>query len=588
MARNTYEIDEKLDSPFNINHITRSLRYVKEQGALLSLSLLFNVASIILTLLGPYFAKTVLDKTIPNKDIRQLIFIAVLFLLTVLFSSIFNYFQARLSAKAGQQIIHRIREDLFSHLQKLPFNYYDSRPHGKILVRVVNYVNSISNFLSSGLVNLLLQALTIVFIVFFMLSLNVKLSLVIFSGLPLLVLFIFIIKKIQGKAWRDYNNKNSNLNAYLNESIMGIKVTQSFTREEYNAGIFRRLINDTKFTWLKLIKIIFSVPFVIENLTLIISCLVYIAGVFWFKNITIGVLFAMAGYAGRFWQPIQMLGNIYNDLVNTSAYLERIFQVLDEPIEIYDSPEAKDLDIKGNVAFKNIAFSYQEGSTVFDNLSFEIKEGESVALVGPTGAGKTTIVNLLSRFYDINNGDILIDGVPLRNITIKSLRSNIGVMLQDTFIFKGTIYDNIKYGKLDATIDEIETAAKAVHAHEFISEMKEGYYTQLSERGSNLSSGQRQLISFARTLLRNPKILVLDEATSSIDTETEKLLQEGIRALLKGRTSIIIAHRLSTIKNCDKIFYIYNNGISESGSHNELMDKKGLYYNLYTTQLNEA
>lgn len=587
MARNTYELDEKLDSPFNIGHIKRSFHYVKFQGFRLILSLTLNTLVILLGLLSPFFTKIIIDDCIPNKDIKKLLIITALFVGTIVLSNLLNYFQAVITSKAGQNIIHKIREDLYEHLQKLPFSYYDNRPHGKILVRVVNYVNNIAGFLSGGLINIILQLFTLFFIIFFMLSMNIKLSLIVFSGLPFLMVFIILTKSKQRKNWQDFSNKNSNLNAYLNESITGVKVTQSFAREKYNMNIFNWLITEVKDKWMKAIKIMFSLSFIIENISVIILCLVYLTGTIVFKDISLGVLIAMGAYAGRFWQPIQALGNVYNELINTTAYLERIFETLDEPVEIKDEENVIDLEMKGEIEFKNVTFSYEEGFNVLENVSFKVKVGESIALVGPTGAGKTTIVNLLSRFYDINSGEILIDNTPIKNISINSLRRNMGVMLQDSFIFKGTIYDNIRYGKLDATDKQVIETSKIVCAHSFVKKMSDGYNTEINERGSSLSSGQRQLISFARTLISNPKILILDEATSSIDTETEHYLQEGIKSLLKGRTSFIIAHRLSTIKNCDRIFYICDKGICESGSHNELMEKKGLYYELYTSQLNE-
>lgn len=588
MARNTYDIDEKLDVPFNINHLKRSANYVKQKGGLLSISLILNIMMIILNLLQPIYIKQIIDTYIPNKDFKGLMFIFAVFLATVLLASVFNYLQANITSKAGQQIINKIREDLYSHLQKLPFSYYDNRPHGKISVRVVNYINNVANFLSNGLLNILIQLLSLIFILFFMLSVSVKLTLVALSGLPFIIAFVIIIKRKQRLAWQDFSNKSSNLNAYLNESINGIRVTQSFAREEYNANIFKNLVDNTKFSWIKAVKYVFSFVFVIENMAMIVMACLYVFSALVFTDISLGIVIAMTAYASRFWGPIQSLGNIYNDLITTSAYLERIFEVLDEPIEIKDSKFAVVLEnARGDIEFKNVAFSYENNTNVLENLSFKVKEGENIALVGPTGAGKTTIVNLISRFYDVNSGEILFDDMPINKIQINSLRNNMGIMLQDSFIFKGTIYDNIRYGKLNASNSEIIKTAKMVGADDFIMALPNGYNTLVNERGSTLSAGQKQLISFARTLISNPKVLIIDEATSSIDTETEHLLQEGIKSLLKGRTSFIIAHRLSTIRNCNKIFYISNKGISEIGTHNELLAKKGLYFELYNSQLKE-
>ena len=303
-------------------------------------------------------------------------------------------------------------------------------------------------------------------------------------------------------------------------------------------------------------------------------------------TVEIGVLIAFTSYVSRFWDPVTILTNYYNELVNCAAYIERIFQMLDEPLVIADVEGATDLEnIKGDVSFNNVTFSYEENSPIIlENVSFDVKQGESIALVGPTGAGKSTIINLLSRFYDLNSGTITIDGQDIKKATLKSLRSQMGIMLQDSFLFSGTIKENIRYSKLDATDEEIIEASKAVCAHDFIMQFSDGYDTIVTEGGSSLSSGQKQLIAFARALLADPKILILDEATSSIDTETEITLQKGLERLLKGRTSFIIAHRLSTIKNSTRIMYIANKGIAECGSHDELIKKQGKYYDLYMAQ----
>ena len=323
----------------------------------------------------------------------------------------------------------------------------------------------------------------------------------------------------------------------------------------------------------------------VDTISAVISAAIYFFGLIVIgpASISLGTIVAMGGYASRFWQPIMNLSNLFNSFINTISYLERIFETLDEPVKVNDKPNAKEMPpIKGDVSFDNVTFAYDESKTILENLSFNVKSGESVALVGPTGAGKTTIVNLISRFYDTTGGRVLIDGQDISEVTLHSLRSQMGIMLQDSVIFSGTIADNIRYGKLDATDEEIEKACRTVRADSFINDMPEGYDSPIIERGASLSQGQRQLIAFARTLISDPKILVLDEATSSIDAKTEKLLQEGLNELLKGRTSFIIAHRLSTIKNCDKIMYVSNKGITECGTHDELMAKKGDYYKLYT------
>lgn len=587
MARNRYDVDEVLETPFDFAHLKRSFVYIKKYKGKMITALVLSVFAAISGLLGPLITQYALDNTIPQKNMGQLVLLTLAFIGTIAVSIIFSTIRSRIMTVVGQDIIFDIRTDLFKHLQELPFEYYDNRPHGKILIRVVNYVNSVSDMLSNGIINVILECLNMLFIMIFMFFVNVKLSLVVLSGLPVFAVIMMMIKKRQRKAWQDVSNKSSNLNAYLQENITGARVTQIFTREEENAEIFDRLSEKYRKSWINAVKYSHLVWPATDNVSTLVRAAIFVVGLLVLTPaaVSLGTIVAMTSYASSFWQPIMNLSNIFNNFINNIAYLERIFETLDEPATIADKPNAKDIgDITGEVKFDDVTFSYEQGKTVLEHISFDVKPGESVALVGPTGAGKSTIVSLLSRFYDLDSGKITIDGKDISQATLHSLRSQMGIMLQDSFIFSGTIYDNIRYGRLDATEEEIREAAKIVCADEFISEMKDGYMTEVNERGSKLSGGQKQLISFARTLLSDPKILVLDEATSSIDARTEKLLQKGLQRLLVGRTSFIIAHRLSTIKNCDKIMYIDNKGIAECGTHDELIAKKGEYYKLYTAQ----
>ena len=397
---------------------------------------------------------------------------------------------------------------------------------------------------------------------------------------------IMSIKKAQRRAHQKLSSKQSNMNAYVHESINGIKVTQSFSREEENMRIYKDVCKQYSDAWMDSVKLNFLVWPSIDIISVASVALIYLFGILVFdSSIKVGVLVAFIGYVWRFWAPITNIGNFYNTIINAMAYLERIFETMDEKPLIHDKVGATILPpIEGHVEFKDVTFMYEEDNPILKNININIQSGESIALVGPTGAGKSTIVSLISRFYDINEGQILIDGIDIRDVTLKSLREQMGIMLQDSFIFSGTIMDNIRYGNLEATDEEVIAAAKVVRAHDFIMEFENGYYTEVNERGSRLSVGQRQLISFARALLADPKILILDEATSSIDTQTELLLQKGLDELLKGRTSFIIAHRLSTIKNSSRIMYIDNGSIVECGTHDELMSLKGHYYNLYQSQ----
>ena len=587
MARNKYDVDEQLEKPFDFTHLKRSYVYIKKYKGKMILSLLISMAAAVFGLVGPLITRRALDVTIPEKNVKELILLGLALLGFSVLGTVLGNIRGRIMTIVGQDIIFDIREGLFAHLQKLPFTYYDDRPHGKILIRVINYVNSVSDMLSNGIINFVMEILNMLFILVFMLIVSPKLTLVAMSGLPLFILVMFAIKKQQRIAWQDVSNKSSNMNAYLQENIVGARITQVFTREEENAGIYDNLNEKYRKSWMRAVKYSNLVWPATDNISTLIRASLFIVGLLVLprETVSLGVLAAMTGYAGRFWQPIMNISNIMNNFINNVAYLERIFETLDEPVTITDKEDASELgEITGQVSFEDVTFGYDKDINVLEHLSFDVKAGESVALVGPTGAGKSTIVSLISRFYDIEKGRITVDGVPISDVTLKSLRSQMGIMLQDSFIFSGTIMDNIRYSKQDATDEEVRTAARTVCADEFISRMDMGYETEVNERGSKLSGGEKQLISFARTLLSDPKILVLDEATSSIDAKTEALLQKGIEQLLKGRTSFIIAHRLSTIRNCDCIMYIDEKGILESGTHDELMEKRGAYYDLYTSQ----
>jgi ATP-binding cassette subfamily B protein len=589
MARNKYDIDETLQTEFNISHLKRLASYIRPYGKDMALVIFLMTISSALGMLTPRILMKILDVYIPNKDIKGIVFISLVLLVIYLIISIILRKKISVTSRLGQNIIHKIRSDIFEHLQELPFSYYDDKPHGKIQVRVVNYVNALSDLLSNGIVNTITDLFSLIFIVAFMLSINIRLSIICLLGLPILMIMIFLIKKKQRLAWQQLSNKSSNLNAYIAESINGIRVTQSFTREQENVRIFNRLSKEYSSSWLKAIRLNFLLWPAISNISTWTIAAVYVIGIDWLvkgvAGISVGVLVAMSGYIGSFWAPVNTLAGFYNSLLTAISYLERIFETIDEPVLVKDKENASAMpSIIGEVEFKDVFFSYEDGIPILNNISFKANAGDSIAIVGPTGAGKTTIINLISRFYNLDSGLITIDGIDIEDVKIKSLRQQMGVMLQDSFVFSGTIMDNIRYGNMDAEDNKVIEAAKTVRAHDFIMGLENGYNTEVNERGTRLSVGQRQLISFARALLADPKILILDEATSSIDTETEMLLQEGLRKLLNNRTSFIIAHRLSTIKNASCILYVDEGSIIEMGTHDELINKKGLYYNLYLSQ----
>ena len=591
MAKNTYKQDEILEEPFDIRHLLRASSYIKKYQKRMICAILLSGIGGAFGYVAPMIIQRALDVAIPGKNFRLLFSLvgALIGIYTV--SVIFTTIRSKIMVDVSQSIIYDIRKDLFEHLQKLPFQYYDDRPHGKILIRVVNYVNSVSDMLSNGLINILLESFNLLFIVIFMFLVDVQMALVVLCGVPVLMIFMFWIKNRQRKAWQAVSNKNSNLNAYLQENIVGARITQIFARENENARIFQDLSNDCRQTWNTAVRYSNLVWPGIDSISVCVRAAIFLFGLMLFGegNKSLGTIVAISSYASFFWQPIMNLGNIFNNFINNIAYLERIFETMDEPVTISDKENAREMPkIRGEVTFDHVSFSYDKSKKILKDVSFTVKPGESIALVGPTGAGKSTIVNLISRFYNVDSGRVLIDGQDISDVTIHSLRSQMGIMMQDSFIFSGTIGDNIRYGKLTASKEEIQKASRIVCADEFISRMPEGYDTEVRERGSMLSQGQKQLISFARTLLSDPSILILDEATSSIDVQTEKALQTGLNAMLQGRTSFIIAHRLSTIRDCDRIMYIDDGGIMETGTHEELMAKKGHYYKLYTAQLDEV
>ena len=586
--RNTFREDEDLEEQIDFGDIKRIGAYLKpylRQGVII-LAAVLSMSAIAVAI--PYMTKTMIDTVIPSKDPVRLFTLGAVFLLAIVVYELLLRYRTVAITQVGQLMLKDMRRDLFTHIQTLPFSYFDSRPHGKILIRVVNYVNTLSDTLSSGLINVIADIFTFLLTLVVMFVIDWRLTLWSLVLMPLLVLYVLVLQRFQRRAYQRLSNKQSNLNAYIHESIAGVKTTQTFVREREQFHTFQEQQGQVRSSWMRAVHIQYLMWPGVQNISTITIALIYYLGITGLGGVqvTTGMLIAFVGYANNFWNPIINIGNFYNQLITCSAYLERIFETLDVHPEIEDRPGAIELPpVKGRVDFNDVVFKYEPGGRNILNLvDFHVPAGSTVALVGPTGAGKTTIVNLLSRFYDVTEGSVCVDGHDVRDVTLASLRRQMGVMLQDTFIFTGNVRENIRYGRLDATDQQIEEAAKAVHAHEFIMELPDGYDTKVEERGSTLSAGQRQLIAFARVLLADPRILILDEATSSIDTRTEEALQAGLAHLLKGRTSFVIAHRLSTIENADQIFYIDHGQIVEHGTHQELLAKRGAYYRLHESQ----
>ncbi|MHB1485717.1 MAG: ABC transporter ATP-binding protein [Saccharofermentanales bacterium] len=592
MARNKYDIDEELETPFNFSQIKRVSLYMKPYLRKLLFSLAIMIVSSALSLLSPMILMFVINKYIPNKDINGILLMAGIYTCIVVICAILMAIRVKTINTVGQSIIHDIRLDMFKHLQELSFSYFDDRPHGKILVRIVNYVNNISDLISNGVVNVVVELISLVIILGYMIFISPTLTLYALAGIPLFIGGIWFLKGKQRRAQQLLSRKVSNINAYTHESLIGMKVTQAFVREEENRNIFHKLSWEYRKAWIRTVMLNISMWPYIETTTSGTVALLYAAGATWLsspagKMLDVGIIVAFAGYIWRFWSPINTISTFYTQLLNSAAYIERIFEFLDEPVLIEDKPGTPELPvIDGMIEFNDVTFWYDPGIPILKNLSFTADPGDSIALVGPTGAGKSTIVNLLCRFYDIQSGEIKIDGHDIRQVTIDSLRKQMGIMLQDPYLFPGTILENIRYGRLDATDDECMAAAMGVCADDFIKKLPDGYQTLINEQGSGVSAGEKQLISFARVLLSDPRILILDEATASIDTKTEQALQKGLDTLLEGRTSFIIAHRLSTIRKVKKIMYIADKSIVESGTHDELMQLEGRYYELYQSQFN--
>lgn len=591
MAINSVKEDELLEAGSRKAILIRLFQYLLAYKKKILIVLFIMFCCVTITLINPLIIEKAIDVYIKQKDMNGLlklgVFAASINILLVILIKIRMYIMAEVSNK----VLLTIREELYSHIQTLSFHFFDSRPTGKILARIIGDVNSLKEVLSNSVTTLIPDFITISSVVFIMFIKNWRLALAALSSLPLMIIGVWIIQKKAHVRWQLFRKKGSNVNAFVHEDISGMYIIQSFGAEEETQETFETLLKEHEDSFMGAVRFADAFGPVVDFCWGIATLMLYYVGVKMIgaDKVPVGTLIAFGTYISMFWHPVLNLSNFYNQLITNIAGAERIFEIMDTKADITDEDDVAILPpIKGEVKFKHVSFEYDANSKVLEDVSFLVKPGETIALVGPTGAGKSTIVNLISRFYDIQKGLITVDGYDVKQISIESLRQQMGIMTQDNFLFSGSVKDNIKYGKLNATEEEVIQAAKAVNAHEFIMEMEQGYDTVLKERGAGLSVGQKQLLAFARTMISGPKILILDEATSSIDTHTEILVQEGIEALLKGRTSFVIAHRLSTIQNADRIFVIDNGIIVEQGNAKELMAKRGAYYELYMAQFANA
>jgi ATP-binding cassette subfamily B protein len=590
MPFNATKEDEQLSTVKKTVTLARLFRYMFQYMKKIIIVMIVMAGCITISLLNPLIVRRAIDVYIANGEYAKLYwlggFAIVLNTAFVLLVKLRMYIMATIT----NDILVKIRQELYIHIQSLSFSFFDSRPTGKILARIIGDINSLKNVLSNSVTTLIPDFLTLCAVLVIMFVLDWRLALSALISMPLMFAGVWFIQTKTHKLWQVFRRKSSNLNAFIHEDLAGIRVVQSLTAEQETEETFDGLIKEHQDAFVHAVVYADAFGSVIDFCWGLGTIALYYAGVrlVGIGNVEVGTLIAFGTYLSMFWRPIMNLSNFYNQLITNIAGAERIFEILDTPAVIVDADDVEELpEIKGEICFSDVSFAYDKDTQVLRDVSFLVKPGESIALVGTTGAGKTTIINLLSRFYDVQQGNIYIDGYDIKKVSLISLRDQMGVMTQDNFLFSGTVGDNIRYGKLDATDDEVISAARTVHAYDFIMKMEQGFETELKERGAGLSAGQKQLIAFARTVIANPKILILDEATSSIDTQTELLVQAGIESLLQGRTSIIVAHRLSTIAKADRIFVIEGGEIVESGSPRELLDKKGVYYELYMSQFSQ-
>lgn len=584
--RNTYFQDEVVkEEKIDVKNLRRLLKYVVPHKKMFCIVLALMLVAVASSLISPLILKVIINQAIPNRDHAQLALALGGIAVCGLIEIFITYFQQKKMGRMGHGLIADIRRDIFYKLQTLPFDYFDNRPAGKIAVRVTDYIGELADFFTNYLMNFILNIVRIVVVTVFMLVQSWMLTLVVYSAVIPLTAGVIFIRYLIRKLFRHHRAKVSNRAAFIVESIMGENIIQNYNRTKYNEQIYHDLQQDSAKTWMKIVRRNELNTPVVETFwnygTVMLYAVAFLAIPLGYFTDGPGTVIVFSSYMTLFFGPLVQLSVIIQNLAQVSANLERIFETIDTPAGIEDKSDSVELkNVKGKIDYNDVTFSYEEGINILEHFDLHVTPGERIALVGPTGAGKTTVINLLTRFYDVKAGSVTIDGTDVRDIKLRSLRKEVGVLMQDPFIFKGTVLENIRYGRTDATDEECIAAAKAIFADKCIERLPGGYNEELAERGEGLSAGEKQLISFARIIVKNPSVIILDEATSSISSDMEKLIQSALEVILKGRTSFIVAHRLSTIRNSDRILFIANKGIAEEGSHDQLMAKKGLYYNL--------
>lgn len=587
MRATGYGQTEPRTGEIKMSQIRRLVEYMLPYKKQIFVTIIVMFSATVSQLLGPYLLQQSIDVHIPEADVSGLLRVSVLYLIAIASGYYFDRMRIFLANRIGQLSLLDLRRTLFNHVQDLSFDYFNTHSTGRVIVRIVNDIEQLNNLFTNGIVNVLTEFTMLGVAAAIMLVIHPQLALVTFAVVPPFMVAMFFSRNYIRDKWRAVRQKNSNLNGYLHENIVGMKVIQAYVRQKDNDRTFHHIIKDLYKSWMDAIRLNNAFGPAVELMSLVATLIIYWYGarLLQMGGITVGVIIAFTVYLQRFWHPVIVLSQFYNQLLVAMASSERIFDLMDQEVTVNDHPDAQPLaNVAGQVKFEDVTFSYDGKRDVLRDIDFTVDPGETLAIVGATGSGKTTIISLLSRFYDPQEGRILVDNQDVKLSTMDSMRENIGVMLQDPFIFSGTVLDNIRFARPDATRAEVVEVAKAVRAHSFIENMEDGYDTWVNERGSRLSVGQRQLIAFARVLLSDPRILILDEATASVDTHTEILLQKAVNKLLEGRTSFVIAHRLSTIRGADRIMVIDDGRIVELGTHDELIDKRGAYYELYNVQ----